>query len=98
MKPTPDKKTDRKIQDLAQYLYAAQYPVFFTGAGLMSANLKGADSTSLKIECSGPIRGLAAEANAFREVRGFLENVPIPIDKSMQDFDLGNMYPNFLKI
>ena len=34
MKPTPDKKTDQKIQDLAQNLYASQYPVFFTGAGI----------------------------------------------------------------
>ena len=29
-----DKKTDQKIQDLAQYLYASQYPVFFSGAGI----------------------------------------------------------------
>ena len=48
MKPNLDKKTDQKIQDLAQYLYTAQYPVFFTGAGYMSANLKGADRTSPK--------------------------------------------------
>ena len=34
MKPTSDKKTDHKIQELAQYLYASQYPVFFTGAGI----------------------------------------------------------------
>jgi mono-ADP-ribosyltransferase sirtuin 6 len=34
MKSTSDKKTDQKIQDLAQYLYASQYPVFFTGAGI----------------------------------------------------------------
>ncbi|MGD2186208.1 MAG: Sir2 family NAD-dependent protein deacetylase [Desulfobacterales bacterium] len=29
-----DKKTNQKIQDLAQYLYASRYPVFFTGAGI----------------------------------------------------------------
>jgi len=34
MKPPSDKKTDRKIQELAQSLYASQYPVFFTGAGI----------------------------------------------------------------
>ena len=34
MKPPSDKKTDPKIQDLAQYLYNSQYPVFFTGAGI----------------------------------------------------------------
>ncbi len=64
----------------------------YLGAGLMSANLKGADSTSIKIECSGPIKGLTVEANAFGEVRGFLKNVPIPIDKPMQDFDLAPFF------
>lgn len=64
----------------------------YLGVGLMSANLKGADSTSLKIECSGPIKGLTAEANAFGEVRGFLKNVPIPIDRPMQDFDLSPFF------
>ena len=34
MKHPSDKKTDQKIQDLAQYLYASQYPIFFTGAGI----------------------------------------------------------------
>ena len=34
MNHKPDKKTGRKIQDLAQYLYESQYPVFFTGAGI----------------------------------------------------------------
>ena len=64
----------------------------YLGAGLMSANLKGADSTSLKIECSGPIKGVTVEANAFGEVRGFLKNVPIPIDRPMQDFDLAPFF------
>jgi molecular chaperone Hsp33 len=64
----------------------------YLGAGLISANLKGADSTSLKIECSGPIQGLTVETNAFGEVRGFLKKVPIPIDKPMQDFDLAPFF------
>jgi mono-ADP-ribosyltransferase sirtuin 6 len=34
MNSKPDKKTDKKIQDLAQYLYESQYPVFFSGAGI----------------------------------------------------------------
>jgi mono-ADP-ribosyltransferase sirtuin 6 len=34
MKHTSDKKTDQKIQDLAQYLYESEHPVFFTGAGI----------------------------------------------------------------
>jgi molecular chaperone Hsp33 len=64
----------------------------YLGAGLMSANLKGTDAISLKIECAGPIKGLTVEANAFREVRGFLKNVPIPIDRPMQDFDLSSFF------
>lgn len=64
----------------------------YLGAGLMSANLKGTDAISLKIECSGPIKGLTVEANAFGEVRGFLKNVPIPIDKPMRDFDLSSFF------
>jgi molecular chaperone Hsp33 len=64
----------------------------YLGIGLMSANLKGADSISLKIECSGPIKGLTVEANAFGEVRGFLKNIPIPIDKPMQDFNLSPFF------
>jgi len=64
----------------------------YLGAGLMSANLKGTDSTSLKFECSGPIKGLTVEANAFGEVRGFLKNIPIPVDKPMADFNLAPFF------
>ena len=64
----------------------------YLGAGLMSANLKGSDSISIKIECSGPIKGLTVEANAFGEVRGFLKNIPIPIDKPMADFNLAPFF------
>ena len=64
----------------------------YLGAGLMSANLKGSDAVSLKIECTGPIKGLTVEANAFGEVRGFLKNVPIPLDKPMENFDLSPFF------
>lgn len=60
----------------------------YLGCGLMSSNLKGNDRISLRIECSGPIKGLNVEANAYNEVRGFLKNVPIPIETPMKDFDL----------
>ena len=60
----------------------------YLGAGLMSANLKGTDAISIKIECSGPIKGLTVESNAFGEVRGFLKTAPIPIDKPMEDFPM----------
>jgi molecular chaperone Hsp33 len=64
----------------------------YLGVALMSANIKGIESVSLKIECSGPIKGLTVEANTFGEVRGFLKNVPIPIDRPMEDFDLSPFF------
>ena len=64
----------------------------YLGVALMSANIKGIESVSLKIECSGPIKGLTVEANTFGEVRGFLKNVPIPISKPMENFDLSPFF------
>jgi len=64
----------------------------YIGAGLMSADLKSNDRISIKIDCSGPIKGLVVEANAFGEVRGFLKRVPIPIDKPMESFDLSPFF------
>jgi molecular chaperone Hsp33 len=64
----------------------------YLGIALMSADLKGDDRISLSIDCTGPIKGLAVEANAFGEVRGFLKNIPIPIDKPMEDFDLSPFF------
>ena len=64
----------------------------YLGAGLMSADLKSNDRISIKIDCSGPIKGLVVEANAFGEVRGFLKRVPIPIEKPMESFDLSPFF------
>ncbi len=57
-------------------------------AGLMSTGLKGRDYLSVKVECSGPVKGLVAEANACGQIRGYLKNVPIPVDKPLDSFDL----------
>ncbi len=64
----------------------------YMGAALMSANLKGNDRLGLQVECSGPIKGLSVEANAFGEVRGYLKQVPIPIDKPLESFDLSPFF------
>lgn len=64
----------------------------YLGAGLMSAGLKGEDRVSLQIECSGPIKGLVVEANAYGEVRGYLKNITIPIEKPVEDFDLSRFF------
>jgi molecular chaperone Hsp33 len=64
----------------------------YIGAGLISADLKSNDRISIKFDCSGPIKGLVVEANAFGEVRGFLKQVPIPLDKPMESFDLSPFF------
>jgi molecular chaperone Hsp33 len=64
----------------------------YIGAALMAADLKSDDRISIKFDCSGPIKGLVVEANAFGEVRGFLKQVPIPLDKPMESFNLSPFF------
>ena len=64
----------------------------YMGAALMSAGLKGSDRLGLQVECSGPIKGFSVEANAFGEIRGYLKQVPIPIDKPLESFDLSPFF------
>ena len=64
----------------------------YLGAGLMAADLKSNDRLDIKFDCSGPIKGLVVEANAFGEVRGFLKQVPIPIEKPLERFDLSPFF------
>jgi molecular chaperone Hsp33 len=64
----------------------------YIGAGLMSVNLKGNDRLGFQVDCTGPIKGLLAETNAFGEVRGYLKNVPIPVEKPLEDFNLSPFY------
>jgi molecular chaperone Hsp33 len=71
----------------------------YLGACLMAANLKGGDRIGLKIECSGPIRGLLVEANAHGEVRGYLKTHSIPVDKPLKSFDLSPFWGDgFLEV
>ena len=64
----------------------------YMAGALMCANLKGDERIGLKIDCSGPIKGLFVEANAFGEVRGYLKNVPIPMEKPLEDFNLSPFF------
>jgi molecular chaperone Hsp33 len=64
----------------------------YLAGGLLSITMKGSDRLALKVECSGPIKGLQVEANAYGEVRGYLKQVPIPIEKPLQDFNLSPFY------
>jgi molecular chaperone Hsp33 len=64
----------------------------YLGIGLIAADLKGDDRAALQINCSGPIKGLSVEANAFGEVRGYLKRVPIPVQAPVEDFDLSRFF------
>ncbi len=64
----------------------------YLAGSLMTANLKGNDRISIQIECSGPIKGLTVEANAFGEVRGYLKQIPIPIEKPFDDLNLSPFF------
>ncbi len=62
-------------------------------AALLATTLKGdKDRLALRIECSGPIKGLVAEANAAGEVRGYLRQTPIPLEKPLESFDLSPFF------
>jgi len=64
----------------------------YMGGLLVASSLKGQDRVALKIECSGPVGGLVVEANAYGEVRGYLRNVPIPVEKPLEDFNLSPFF------
>jgi len=69
-------------------------------AALLATSLKGEkDRLALRIECSGPIKGLVAEGNAAGEVRGYLRQTPIPVEKPLESFDLAPFFgAGFLSI
>jgi len=54
---------------------------------LMASTLKGLDQISLRIDCSGPVKGLVSEATAGGEVRGYLKKNPIPLATPLADLD-----------
>jgi molecular chaperone Hsp33 len=64
----------------------------YMAVSLMCTNLKGDERIGLKIDCSGPIKGLFVEANAFGEVRGYLKKIPIPIEKPLENFNLSPFF------
>lgn len=62
-------------------------------AALLATSLKGdKDRLALRIECSGPIKGLVVEGNAAGEVRGYLRQNPIPLEKPLESFDLSSFF------
>ncbi len=71
----------------------------YLACGLMTSMIKGDDRISLHIECGGPMGGLAAEASAHGDIRGYLKHNPIPLEKPPESFDLSpHMGPGFLTV
>jgi molecular chaperone Hsp33 len=60
----------------------------YIAASLMTVNLKGGDRVSIRVDCTGPAKGLAVEANAFGEVRGYLMENPIPLVQPVENVEL----------
>jgi NAD-dependent SIR2 family protein deacetylase len=74
MKAASEKKTDRKIQDLAQYLYESRYPVFFTGAGISTEyglpDFRGPDGVWTRRDNGLPPRPMAASWDSVAPNKG----------------------------
>ncbi len=71
----------------------------YLAAGLLSSQVKGNDRISFSIECGGPIGGLNVETDAKANVRGYLSQVPIPVEAPLESFDLSPFFgPGFLKV
>ena len=74
MKPTPDKKTESRIQDLAQYLYESRYPVFFTGAGISTESglpdFRGPDGVWTRRDKGLPPRAMPASWDSMEPNTG----------------------------
>jgi molecular chaperone Hsp33 len=64
----------------------------YLAAALISADLSGNDKISIKVECSGTVKGFNVEANALNEVRGYLKNTSIQVDEPINDFNLSKFF------
>ena len=71
----------------------------YLAAGILSSTVKGDDRVQLNIDCGGPIKGISVESWAFGAVRGYLHEVPLPVEKPLESFDLSDYYgPGFLSV
>lgn len=71
----------------------------YLGTALMTGMVKGRDRISMHIECGGPIKGLVAEGRASGAIRGYLQNVPIPVEEPPESLDLSPFFgPGFLTV
>ena len=71
----------------------------YLGCALIAAGLKSDGLIQFKVECGGPLRGLAVEADSHGTVRGYLMENPIPLEKVPETLDTSLLFgPGFLSI
>ncbi len=71
----------------------------YLAGGILASTVKGDDRVQLNIECGGPIKGVYVEAWAVGAVRGYLQQVPIPIEKPLESFDVSSFFgPGFMTV
>ena len=61
-------------------------------AELMASTLKNNEKIKIKIECSGPVKGLSVEADTDGNVRGYIFKNPIPLDKTPENFNTSMIF------
>ena len=61
-------------------------------AELMAATLKNNEKIKIRIECSGPAKGLSVEADTNGETRGYLFVNPIPLKEAPESFDTSELF------
>ena len=65
----------------------------------MARNLKNEGRLLINWECGGPIEGLSVEADTHGTVRGYLKQIPIPVEAPLESFDLSTFFgPGFLSV
>lgn len=68
------------------------------GALLMAANLKDLGRLRIQWECGGPVGGISVEADTHGAVRGYMQNVPIKMEKN-PDGSLPDLFgPGFITV
>lgn len=61
-----------------------------TAAMLLASELKGEERIGLKLEGSGPVGSLIAEANRVGEIRGYAQHPAVELNYNDPDIDLGD--------
>ena len=61
-----------------------------TVAMLLASELKGEERVQIKLEGSGPVGSIVAEANRVGEIRGYVQNPGAELDYTVSDVNIGS--------